>query len=106
MERWRLECPRCGEKALVEVGSYEGDQSYSDLNEDFAFFKVFSCPVHKGWVYRNVSDRTFDGSCTLDGGKLNAFDITSGKCPRCGGAILRTELEGIQVMQSGEAPSS
>jgi predicted RNA-binding Zn-ribbon protein involved in translation (DUF1610 family) len=97
MERWRLECPKCGENAVVELGSYGGDQSYTDLNEDFAYFKVFTCPVHKGWVYRNVSDRSFDGSCIRDGAKLKAFDISAGKCPRCGAAILRTKLEDQMV---------
>jgi predicted RNA-binding Zn-ribbon protein involved in translation (DUF1610 family) len=97
MERWRLECPTCGEKAIVETGSYAGDQSYSDLNEDFAFFKVFTCPAHGGWAYRNISDRTFDGSCSLDGGKLKVFDISSGRCPRCGAAILSTKLEDLLV---------
>jgi ribosomal protein S27AE len=97
MERWKLECPNCGESALVEVGSYSGDQSYSDLNEDFAFFKVFVCPEHKGWVCANVSDRNFGGSCGRDGGKLEAFEISSGKCPRCGGAILSTKTGGTLV---------
>jgi ribosomal protein S27AE len=97
MERWKLECPNCGEKALVELGSYSGDQSYSDLNEDFALFKVFTCPVHRGWVHRNVGDRGFDGSCGIDGGKLKVFDIKSGRCPRCGAAILSTKFEDLSV---------
>lgn len=97
MERWKLECPKCGEKALVELGSYSGDQSYSDLNEDFALFRVFTCPVHRGWIYRNMSDRAFDGSCGIDGGKLKVFDIKSGRCPRCGAAILSTKLEDLLV---------
>jgi len=93
LERLSLECLKCGEKAVVEVGSYASDQSYSDLNEDFAYFRAFTCPVHRGWVYRNVNDRSFDGSCISDGGKLKAFDIPNGKCPRCGAAILSTRLE-------------
>jgi ribosomal protein S27AE len=93
MERWRLECPNCGEKALVESGSYSGDQAYSDVNEDFALFKVFTCPVHRGWVYKNAGDRSFDGSCGIDGGKLKAFDMKSGRCPRCGAAVLSTKHE-------------
>ncbi len=97
MERWKLECPKCGEKAMVELGSYSSDQSYSDLNEDFALFRVFTCPVHRGWVHRNISDRAFDGSCGMDGGKLQDFDMRSGRCPRCGAAILSTKLEDQQV---------
>jgi ribosomal protein S27AE len=92
LERIKLECPKCGNTALVESGSYSADQSYADLNEDFAYFKVYSCPVHKGWVYRNAHDRSFDGSCSIDGGKLQAFDISGGKCPRCGGAILSMRI--------------
>ena len=77
----------------MEVGSYAGDQSYSDLNEDFAHFQLFVCPVHKGWVYQNTHDRTFNGSCSVDDGKLQSFDMSSGKCPRCGDAILSTRRE-------------
>ncbi len=105
MERWRLRCSNCGESALVELGSYTETQSYSDLNEDFAYFRLYTCPVHKGWAYRNASDRTFDGSCSIDGGKLQAFDISTGKCPRCGGAILSSRLEDLLVEWDGQAPS-
>jgi hypothetical protein len=97
MERWKLECPNSRETALVELGSYSGDQSYSDLNEDFALFRVFTCPLHKGWVHRNIGDRTFDGSCSIDGGELKVFDMKSGRCPRCGAAILSTKLEDLLV---------
>ena len=92
-----MSCPKCGERATVEVGSYAGDQSYTDLNEDFAYFKVFTCPAHRGWVYRNVSDRSFDGSCSIDGAQLKTFDIATGNCPRCGAAILKARLEDQMV---------
>ncbi len=101
MERWRLTCTACGNAAVVETGSYAVDQSYSDINEDFARFQVYACPIHKGWVYRNLQDRSFDGSCTMDGAKLQAFDISTGNCPRCGGAILSRKLEDSTVEQVG-----
>ena len=94
MNKWHLQCTRCRYEASVEVGSYTPEESYNDLNEDFSYFKVFVCPFHKGWLYRDVHDRGFDGTCLSDGERLVAAPVPADSCPKCGGAVLSRKYEG------------
>ncbi|MFQ5970293.1 MAG: hypothetical protein ACE5J2_07365 [Nitrososphaerales archaeon] len=98
LDIWQVRCSNCGYGAKLTIGSTELAQTYSDLNEDYAFYQLFVCPKEREFVIANVQNRDFDNTCPAHGGKLvPATDIPPKKCPKCGADI---EAKKIDVSES------
>lgn len=101
MEVWHVRCGGCGYETKLSLGSTDLDQTYSDLNEDFAFFKLFTCKSEKVFVAVNIHDRHFHGRCPADGSELVPAEVPPSACPRCGAKIAHKRLD-INAMLGGE----
>ena len=66
------------------MGTPDGDQILTDVNTEFAQYKLFSCQKEKKFVGANVLEAGFDGKCPSDGSALQEVDIMEARCPRCG----------------------
>jgi hypothetical protein len=63
MKLLKLSCPACNYNINLLIGTQERDQTYADLNEDFAFYALFLCPVDNLIHSININDREFKGNC-------------------------------------------
>jgi predicted RNA-binding Zn-ribbon protein involved in translation (DUF1610 family) len=99
MDVWHFKCGNCGYEKKLTLGSYDVDQTLSDLNEDFAYYKLFTCKVEKVFVTGNVHNRYFDNRCPADGSELVPIEeLPPNKCPRCGASILAKKLDLSEVI--------
>ncbi len=93
LELLELNCPKCHYFVSLLVGTQYPDQTFSDLNEDFAYYRIFLCPVDKSFLSINIHDREFDGNCPDHKVKLQMLRDLPKECPRCGGPLEITEKE-------------
>lgn len=101
MELWECVCPKCTFKVHLLIGTQDPDQTFSDLNEDFAYYKLFLCPEGKEIHSINVNDREFDGNCSLHKVKLKPLTDLPKTCPKCEETIHVTKKE-ILKTERGE----
>ncbi len=93
MELLELNCPRCGYNSQILLGTQNLDQTFSDLNEDFAYYKLYLCPSDKTFYSINVNDREWDGKCPQHKDVLlQPLQQVPKTCPRCGGPLDITQL--------------
>ncbi len=93
MELWHVKCNSCGYEATFNLGSTDLDQTYSDLNEDFAYYRLFACKVEKNFLSADVHNRHFDNKCPSDGSELVPVEMPPDKCPRCDAKIAPKRLD-------------
>jgi len=94
MDVWHVKCSKCGYETKLNLGSTDLDQTYSDLNEDFAYYKLFLCKKENIFVSENVYNRHFDNKCPADGSELVPVEeIPPKKCPKCKADITPTKLD-------------
>ena len=93
MELWELTCEKGHYKASLLLGTQDPDQTFADLNEDFAYYRLFLCPTDKTLHSINVSDREFDGNCPEHNVKLQPLSDLPKTCPKCGGAVNITKKD-------------
>ena len=82
------------------MGSPAGDQILTDVNTEFAQYKLFACLQEKKFVGANVLDPGFAGKCPSDGSALQEVDVKEAKCPRCGTEL---KVEEINPFSAGES---
>jgi ribosomal protein S27AE len=93
MELIQLACSKCNYTADLLLGTQEPGQTFSDLNEDFAFYKLFQCDADGTVLSIDVHDREFDGNCPQHKVKLQALTHFPHACPKCGGPINVTHKD-------------
>jgi len=94
MKLLKLTCPACNYTISLLEGTQGPDQTYADLNEDFAFYKLFLCPVDNLIHSININDREFKGNCPEHPGtKLLPLKELPKSCTMCEGALEVTEEE-------------
>jgi hypothetical protein len=93
-------CPSCKFQSRNQVGSPGGDQILTDVNTEFAQYKLFACPQEKKFVGANVLDTGFAGKCPSDGSALQEVDVKEARCPRCGTEL---KVEEINPFSAGES---
>ncbi len=94
MQLLELYCPKCGYNAKLLLGTQNPDQTLSDLNEDFAYYRLYRCPTDKELFSMNAHDREWDGSCpTHKNTKLQPLSEMPTTCPRCGMPLEVSEKE-------------
>ncbi len=91
MELKKLACPICGYNRELLVGSSDSEHTLSDLNEDFAEYKIYHCPEGKELHSLDANDREFDGKCPIHGVELKALEDVPSDCPKCGGTLDHQE---------------
>ncbi len=102
MELLELNCPKCDYKVSLLLGTQDPNQTLSDLNEDFAYYALFLCPVDKTFHSINIHDREFDGNCPEHKNvKLQAIKEIPKTCPKCGGPLEVTKKD-ILKPEKGE----
>ena len=93
-----LSSPDCGYKAHLLLGTQNPDQTFSDLNEDFAYFKLYLCPIDKAFHSMNANDREWNGNCPEHkSAKLQLLNEIPKICPKCGGQLVVVEEEALET---------
>jgi len=86
-------CKSCGYKAKLLLGSADLDQTLTDVNADYADYRLFICKKESRFVHADIHDRSFGGSCPSDGTTLEGVqDPRQAKCPRCGSELEIQEI--------------
>jgi endogenous inhibitor of DNA gyrase (YacG/DUF329 family) len=92
LERLEVACTQCDYEVDLLVGTQSPRQTFSDLNEDFAYYKLFLCPKGNDIQSIDVHFREFDGGCPEHGVELQPLTDMPRDCPKCG--------ESVQVMRN------
>ncbi|MGI0025575.1 MAG: hypothetical protein ACREA4_10595 [Nitrososphaera sp.] len=87
MKVYDFSCPSCKFESRNQVGTPDGDQILTDVNTEFAQYKLFACLREKKFVGANVLEAGFDGKCPSDGSPLQEVDVLEAGCPRCGSQL-------------------
>jgi hypothetical protein len=86
-------CPKCAYKQHLLVGTQDPSQTFSDLNEDFAYYRLFLCPEGREIHSFDIHDREFEGDCPKHKVKLKPLTEVPKTCPKCEGTVQVTEEE-------------
>ena len=99
MDVWHFKCSKCGYEKKLTLGSYDLEQTFTDLNEDFAFYKLFICKKEGVFVAGNVHNRHSDNRCPADGSELvSVEELPPKKCPKCNADISAQKLDLSEVI--------
>jgi hypothetical protein len=101
LELLQIGCPHCNYKADLLIGTQDPGQTFSDLNEDFAYYRLFLCPEGNDIQSIDISFREFDGNCQQHRVELHPMTTLPEICPKCGGPIQVTKKD-ILKPQKGE----
>ncbi|HEY7733855.1 MAG TPA: hypothetical protein VIB07_03590 [Nitrososphaera sp.] len=84
------------------LGSPDMDQIMTDVNTEFAQYRLFVCRKEKKFVHLDFLDHSFDGRCPADSTLLEQVREDEAKCPRCGKEL---SIEEHKPLSSGEKGS-
>jgi DNA-directed RNA polymerase subunit RPC12/RpoP len=97
LDRIEVKCPNCGYKKDLLVGGVGPDQTLSDLNEDYACYKLHYCPDGKEIMSIDIHNREFDGHCPEHDVELKPLEKVPQECPKCGGKLSVREREILEA---------
>jgi len=82
---YHFTCKSCGYESKLPLGSSDLDQILTDVNADYAEYRLFKCQTESKFVHVDIHDKGFEGKCPSDGSKLMEIspEILPIKCPRC-----------------------
>jgi Zn finger protein HypA/HybF involved in hydrogenase expression len=60
------------------------DQILTDVNTEFAQYRLFICKKENKFVHADILDAGFNGKCPSDATDLEEVEPKDAKCPRCG----------------------
>jgi hypothetical protein len=103
MELWKLKCKICKYATHVLTGTSESDQTFSDLNEDFSYYRVYECANDKTLLSINVWDSEFFGKCPEHETKLHKLKSLPESCPKCNSKLEAAKLE-MHPLEESERP--
>jgi predicted RNA-binding Zn-ribbon protein involved in translation (DUF1610 family) len=81
---YSFKCNSCGYEAKLPLGSADLDQTLTDVNADYAEYRLFICKKESKFVHADIHDKSFEGKCPSDGTRLEEVEPKQAKCPRCG----------------------
>jgi predicted RNA-binding Zn-ribbon protein involved in translation (DUF1610 family) len=91
---YSFKCPSCGYESKHPVGTPDMDQILTDVNNDFAQYRLFVCRKELTFVHADVLDAYFDNRCPADKSELEQIDDPQNvKCPRCGKELKVEEMK-------------
>ena len=100
MRVYSLKCPACGYGSRHQLGTPDMDQILTDVNTEFAQYRLFVCKKEKKFVHADVLDAHFDSKCPSDGTDLEEVkDPRQAKCPRC---CKELEIEEIKPLAAAD----
>jgi len=76
------------------------DQILTDVNTEFAQYRLFVCSKERKFVHIDVQDGSFHGRCPSDGSELQETHPEGARCPRCGGELKVQEIEPLSAGDS------
>jgi hypothetical protein len=92
MQIYHFTCKGCGYESKLPLGSSDFDQILTDVNADYAEYRLFICRMESKFVHADVHDKEFEGKCPADGSDLIEIkELLHLKCPRCNQNKLVTE---------------
>jgi predicted RNA-binding Zn-ribbon protein involved in translation (DUF1610 family) len=97
---YNFKCKSCGYEAKLPLGSSDLDQTLTDVNADYAEYRLFICKKESKFVHVDIHDKGFGGRCPSDGTELEEVDPKQAKCPRCGKALEIREINPLAAANS------
>ena len=77
------------------------DQILTDVNTEFAQYRLFICKKENKFIHINILDAGFNGKCPSDATDLEEVEPKDAKCPRCGNSSLEiVEVKPISASDS------
>ncbi len=96
-------CPACGYQSRHMLGTPDMDQILTDVNTEFAQYKLFVCKKEKKFVHADLQDAHFEGRCPSDASELEEVqDPREAKCPQCGKELEIGEIKPLATDSSAE----
>ncbi len=85
MQIYHFKCKRCGYESKLPLGSSDLDQTLTDVNADYAEYRLFICKKESKFIHADIHDKDFEDKCPSDGSKLIEINeaIPPVKCPHC-----------------------
>ena len=98
-----FKCKSCGYDAKLPLGSSDLDQTLTDVNADYAEYRLFICKKESKFVHADIHDKGFEGRCPSDATELEEVqDPRQAKCPRCGKELEIGEIKPLATDSSAE----
>ena len=100
MKVYSFKCPACGYESRHAVGTPDMDQILTDVNTEFAQYRLFVCKKEQKFIQADILDAQFDGKCPSDGTELEEVKPAEAKCPRCGKELNVEEVKPLATSDS------
>jgi predicted RNA-binding Zn-ribbon protein involved in translation (DUF1610 family) len=97
---YSFKCPSCGYESRHQIGTPDGDQTLTDVNTEFAQYRLFVCRKEKKFVHADILDASFDNKCPSDATQLEEVDPKQAMCPNCGKQLAIQELNPLASQDS------
>jgi endogenous inhibitor of DNA gyrase (YacG/DUF329 family) len=97
---YSFKCPSCGYESKLPLGSSDLDQTLTDVNADYAEYRLFMCKVESKFVHADIHDKDFEGKCPSDASDLEEVNPKQAKCPRCGKELEVQEINPLATADS------
>lgn len=92
MQIYHFKCEGCGYESKLPLGSSDLDQILTDVNADYAEYRLYICKKEAKFVHADIHSRDFEGKCPVDGSDLAEIkEMPPVRCPRCNQSKLVTE---------------
>jgi hypothetical protein len=89
LEIYQFTCESCGYESIHAVGYSSLDQVLTDVNLDYAEYRLYVCNVESRFVPANIHDKEFLGKCPHDNSALVEIkEIPPKRCPRCNHELM------------------
>jgi len=77
------------------------DQILTDVNLDYAEYRLFLCNEESTFVHVDIHNKEFEGKCPHDGSELIEIgEIPPIKCPRCNQDLVTEVSEPLEERDS------
>jgi hypothetical protein len=94
-------CLSCTYESKHQLGTPDKDQILTDVNTEFAQYRLFVCKKEQKFVHADILDSQFDGKCPSDGSELESVhQPQKAKCPRCGNDL---EIEEVKPLATADS---
>lgn len=101
MKVFSFRCPSCNYESRHMVGTPDMDQILTDVNTEFAQYKLYVCKKEGKFVHADFLDAHFDGRCPSDGTELEEVpEPLKAGCPRCGKELQVQETSPLAASDS------
>ena len=95
-----FKCNSCGYESRLPLGSSDLDQTLTDVNADYAEYRLFICKKESKFVHADIHDKGFEGKCPSDATDLEEADPKLARCPRCGKELEVHEINPLATADS------